>query len=184
MLAGPVAALVVDLRSIPRRHLRLLQVARQLAVPAIGVGNVPAGLSTDQLDGLRLAGTHSLISLLGELLHETSNAPATPAETLQPKDNAPVELEPEDADRHPADASAVETGKGFDQTMRVLATRSMLDGLYVCESPEPRAETNDQQPLSAEPVDASDTGDEGGRTRDPRELLTPQELSALLEKTR
>ena len=68
ILSGPTLALVMDLSALTRRHLRLLEIARRMEVEMIGVGRLPAGMSTDELSGVRLLAPEALGASLRRLL--------------------------------------------------------------------------------------------------------------------
>ena len=67
LLAAPAAVLVIDLRTIHRRHLRLLRIARQLNVEMLAMGTLPSGLAADDLSGVRLLARADLPAVLETL---------------------------------------------------------------------------------------------------------------------
>src|ERR1035437_4260581 len=67
LLAAPTLALVIDLRALGRRHLRLLDIARQLGVEILASGPLPAGMNADELSGVRLVSTAGMAAELGRL---------------------------------------------------------------------------------------------------------------------
>jgi len=86
LLAEPAAALVIDLRRLAGRHLRLVQVARQMDVEMLAFGTLPAGMSTEELNGVRLVSRAELPAELERLtrLETTAEAPAAGAVKLTP----------------------------------------------------------------------------------------------------
>jgi hypothetical protein len=64
LVAGPAIALVVDLRLMSPRHLRLLQIGRERNVELLAVGGVPAGLTPEDLSGVRLVARADLKAAL------------------------------------------------------------------------------------------------------------------------
>jgi cell division septation protein DedD len=60
MLRRNVAALVVELPALPRRHLRLLEIARRHAIPVLAYGPLGPATSTEQLHGVQLVARSSL----------------------------------------------------------------------------------------------------------------------------
>jgi hypothetical protein len=60
LLAAPAAALLIDLRALPVRHLRLLEIARDLSVEVLAFGPLPAGMTSDDLSGVRLLSRQAL----------------------------------------------------------------------------------------------------------------------------
>ncbi len=104
ILCGGVAALVVDLNLMARRHGDLLDIARQANVSVLGSGAIPAGLSSEDLKGIRLVDREGLLAELQRAIATRSVADEEPApiqqeSSLEPMDDAeatspPVEQEP------------------------------------------------------------------------------------------
>ena len=67
LISAPVAALVIDLRLFGPRHLRLLQIARELSVEMLAVGGIPVGLSAEDLNGVRLLARSEIHGALSRL---------------------------------------------------------------------------------------------------------------------
>jgi hypothetical protein len=91
LLCAPTLALVIELGSLSRRHLRLLETARRMDVEMIGVGNIPAGIPTAALSGVRLVSPDALSESLNRLVRqeagpgaEAVEAPAAPQARLAP----------------------------------------------------------------------------------------------------
>ena len=76
MLAAPVSVLLADLRSLSRRHLRLLEIARELDVEILAVGTLPSGLTAEQLSGVRLLSMRDLPAAIARV--------SSPAEEAAP----------------------------------------------------------------------------------------------------
>lgn len=89
IFAAPTLALVLDLRALPPRHRRLLDIAAQMGVEIFVVGLLPAGADAESLSGVRLFGADGLASALGRLAEVAAQnladesqlvpAPAVPA---------------------------------------------------------------------------------------------------------
>lgn len=84
LLAGPVAALVVDLRVLRPGHVRLIEMARKAGAELFGVGPLPAWASSDQLGGMRLVGRGQLADALRATAARSRPAPRPGAERPQP----------------------------------------------------------------------------------------------------
>jgi len=93
LLAGPAAALVVDLRTICPRHAGLFEVARRMQIPVLAHGTVPSQMH-QALDGVRLVEPDRLPAELRQLAERQVPAPQvvrlTPAK-LRPPSPAPRE---------------------------------------------------------------------------------------------
>ncbi|MCJ7543217.1 MAG: hypothetical protein MUP47_01420 [Phycisphaerae bacterium] len=81
LLAGPAAALVVDLRVLRPSHVRLIEIARKAGAELLGVGPLPAWASSDQLRGMRLVSQGQLV----ESLRAAAGAPAPSRPAAQPR---------------------------------------------------------------------------------------------------
>lgn len=68
ILAEDAAALVIDLGALGSRHLRLLEVAREMGVETLVVGVIPAGMSSDVLSGARLLGSSDLPAAIERII--------------------------------------------------------------------------------------------------------------------
>ena len=173
ILAAPAAVLVIDLGLVRPRDGRLVEIARQMAVEVLATGPLPAGLSADELSGVRLVAERDLPEAIeavvatdaeaaphgmADLLADVADQPLQEAETLGeylPVTEGPV-IEPRPASgqavAEPADAERVEPERQLE--------------------PEPRCEPATDEP-PAEPEDHA--------AEAPTGLLTPEELAALLE---
>jgi len=69
LLAAATTALVVDLRLLAGRHLRLLELARDLHVEVFAVGSLPIGMTAEDLSGVRLMARGDLPAAVRALAH-------------------------------------------------------------------------------------------------------------------
>ena len=147
LLAAPTVALIVDLRLLTAKHLRLLEIARQMGMEMFGVGAICGAMTADQLSGLRLVSRSDLPDAIKavvdaelsqlqtpvEILPLLPHAAEAPVETPEPQKPAPgARLTP---------AKPAETGPGDDQTflsdtaipptddVEPLLTREEIDAL-------------------------------------------------------
>jgi hypothetical protein len=67
LLAGPVEALVIDLRILRPCHVRLIEIAGQAGAKVLGVGSLPPWAANGRLGGLRLVGWGELAQVLGSI---------------------------------------------------------------------------------------------------------------------
>jgi len=154
ILATEVTVLVIDFRSLPSAHARLLDLAHQMDVEMLGVGSTPGTLPIERLSGVRLVSWGDLPAAVLRLVgaaRERDRAPAPGADVAPPQSAEPAEL-PEPAAVLLGDLPALEP---------------------VVEPPTPereRAEPPEPEPAQAEP-------------QTPDQLLTPEELTALLEES-
>ncbi len=82
LLASPAVALVIDLSLLTERHRGLLRVARETGTDVLGVGELPAGCSAEDLRGVRLISPEDLPSILRTAAKKPADvrlAPAKPA---------------------------------------------------------------------------------------------------------
>lgn len=68
IIAEAAMAIVVDLRLMAPRHLRLLQIARERGAEVLAVGGIPAGLTAEDLSGVRLTARADLKAALEAVL--------------------------------------------------------------------------------------------------------------------
>lgn len=153
MLAAPTAAVGVDMRLLTRKHLRMLDLARKLGVEVLGTGAIPAGLSADDLRGVRLLGR----SELTEELLDGAGGTEPQTETCQPEESASVEGRYEPQQPEPA----------YQQQPRkpVLVDRPGED-----DSQQPEASDESAQPPQQTPPQSTS------------DVLSSDEISALLEE--
>jgi len=194
ILAAPAAMLVVDLPSLGRSHGRLVKIAREMGLEVLGVGKLPAGMEAGQLAGVRLIGRDELEQTIQDLAEQQRATPAPPApEPVQAGEYAP---EPEPAPFEPADFSqAPGAEQVLDEDLAYLEEQphaepppeTFADQQYEAEPPpetpadeqheaEPAAQVEDEPALAdaKEPSPAPPSASA-------ENLLTPEELSALLE---
>jgi len=93
LLAGPVLALVLDLRCLTPRHLRLLSIARENHVEVLAVGSLPFGITTTDLSGVRLTAVNDLPDELRRLARVGPAAARAPATGTGPAPEAAPEVE-------------------------------------------------------------------------------------------
>ena len=159
ILAAPTAAMVVDFRAMARGDTGLLTVARRMGVELFGVGPLPARMSAEDLSRLRL------LSL--------ADLPAAIAERTAPSEEPPPPVE-----APPAEPVPVEPKKARRRKRKAKRSK------------EPPAQEK-QQPAPQEPPPAGETGQPAeapppaeptpAAPQTPRDLLTPEELAALLK---
>ena len=80
LIAAGATAFVIDLRLMGPRHLRLLQIARERGVEMLAVGGIPAGLTAEDLSGIRLLARADLKAAMEKLLQDRQGRyePAAP----------------------------------------------------------------------------------------------------------
>ncbi len=194
LLAEPAAAVVVELGALTRRHLRLLEIARQTGTEMLGVGAVPAGLTTADLSGIRLVAPELLAeSLLRQA--QPAPAPAEPAEAAKRPAEARPETPPEapPAALTPAKRPLVEppeptpVGRWLGAEMDVDEFAAAATDAAPAPPPsEPAPEPPAQDAPEAEPPEEAGDGEDADapppqrESGDLRDLLTPDELAALL----
>ena len=106
LISAPVLALVIDLRLFGPRHLRLLQIARQLSVEMLAVGGVPVGMSAEDLNGVQLLSRTEVQGALAKLAHS-----AAEHEGLAGWQPAAQASSPDRAAQYISDAGPVQSGK-------------------------------------------------------------------------
>ncbi|MDY6913489.1 MAG: hypothetical protein SVT52_03415 [Planctomycetota bacterium] len=152
LLAAPTAAMVVDLQMLSLRHLRLLKIAREMDVEVLAVGSLPAGLTAEQLSGVRLVSIDDLPNVLTRL-----------ARTPDARPEAAVEAPAQKAEKTTPEPA---------QPPRVVLTPAKKPTADKPKRPprKPQALTGDGPKKQAEPP-----------TLSTEDVLTPEELAALLE---
>jgi hypothetical protein len=76
LLAAPTAGLVIDLRAMNLRHLRLIQIARQMDVKLLAFGHLPPGMGSEELSGVCLVSRQDLPDALRRIAQEEQAGPA------------------------------------------------------------------------------------------------------------
>ena len=127
ILAAPTAALVIDLRAMGPRHVRLIEIARQMGVEMFASGALPIGMSAEELSGVRLVAGRDLPAMLEEMgeppaAEAPEPAPAREEEPTKPK----VRLRPAKRGTQPPSPHRPEPG--------MLLTSEELDALLEDES--------------------------------------------------
>lgn len=153
ILAEDTAALVIDLGALGGRHLGLLEVARKAGVEMLVVGAIPPGMTSDVFSGARLLGRSDLPAAIGRIISGETQ-PRVAAEG-SPAAGAGKPPEAEDTDRR----------------ARREAQAPTAVKLTPAKSP----------PRGRAKAPADDRPKRAGMLQHEEALLTPEELSALLE---
>jgi len=204
LLAAPTTALVIDLRLLAGRHLRLLEIARDLDVEIFAVGSLPIGMTAEDLSGVRLIARRDLPQAVGALAPAPRPAPApaeppepepthvAPAEHIEPAEPIPaVQLTPA---KVPAPDTAVPEPAGSDPVGAdaLLALMELPPAIEKAlqgsgeGSKGRQARRTIKRPASDSPRPADgDTSEQGAPTAGAADgqadgLLSPAELNALL----
>ncbi len=169
ILAAPVAAMVIDFRALSAAHGRLLDVARRMDVAMFGVGPLPIGMSTEELSGIFLVSTVDLPGALDRLAAAAAKAPEA-AEAAGGGEVAPPEAPPPPPPVREPQAPKRPRKK---RARRKKAAKRAARG---------KAERG-TEPDTAAPAAASPAEDQPrpAAPQAPSDLLTPEELTALLE---
>jgi hypothetical protein len=110
ILAEPALALVIDLSCLTPPHRKLLRVAREAGVEVFGVGSLPAGMSAEDLSGVRLISTGDLPDLLARTAESpAARRPAQPTVRLAPAKAA--EFQPEHSTKNVPAERPAENGR-------------------------------------------------------------------------
>lgn len=153
LLAQPTGVLAIDLRELPARHLGLLKIARSKGVAMLAFGPATIPLNPHQLVGVRLI---AQADLAGELQQRTAGAEAaTPPSPTPMAAVASVATPAPEAAQRPAQPPA-KTPAAAPQ-VQLAPAKPAAPG-----------------PATAPPMPAAVAASPGS-------LLTPEELSALLE---
>ena len=170
ILIAPTVALVVDLRMLRGRHLRLLEIARQNGVEVLGFGSVPAGLSSDDLSAVRLIGLADLPEAIVAISRrrEATEPDALGVSTTERPTSVPST---EATEIHPHS----EPPKDLRKQLSEHAVDEMLEDSEV-SGPFARTVGEADDRPTKKPNERETTP-----PISPSELLTPEELSALLE---
>lgn len=168
LLCQPAEALLVDLSRLPAPHVPLLELAGRLHVPVIGFGTIMTSLPRTLLAGLHMTSQDQVAAVLEEVLagvatpEEGAIAPPTTPQTVPPVMEPPAVAAPLTAS--PAAAPP-------------LAVPRSPELAAVCPPAEVAAEKPRSMPAGAIPVARAERPP--GR---PMELLSPEEINALLEE--
>ena len=169
ILSAPTLALVVDFRSLSRRHVRLLDIAGQMGCEVLAVGTVPAGMGTSDLHDVRLVAPGQLSEVLAQAA--AADVALHAPDHLDMAETAPTI----DQDDETPDAAA--EGDGLNAVRDVLAAQL--------------SSSTAARPLSPQPPDTRSSLVEQVRinTQQPaltqiEQILSDEELSALREPRR
>ncbi len=160
ILVAPTVALVADLRLVGRRHLRLLAIARQMGVEVFAVGVVPTGLTGEDISGVRMIALADLPEALRRLAAADWPAPSEPQPAA------------------PAEAPTTETILELIEELPSVTPVGEAPADRATEDAAAQPPTPPAEPPVAPPVAPAI---EKSQPSSPSALLTPEELSALLE---
>lgn len=203
LLAGPVAALVVELSLLSPRHVRLLEVARSRRVEVLGLGGPHPNVRIETLSGVRLVSPHDLAVVTAPMAPAPASEPAWPA-AVAPADPLAGFVADEPALRDVVAASqesehevAAEADGGIEEEVdeeliaAIEADRNAAQGRYESAAPvaaPPTGNGSDNGNGQVLPAEKSPAAAEALPTEQaapsPRGLLSRDELSALLEDAR
>jgi hypothetical protein len=105
LLVDSPLALVIDLPCLTVKHRKLLYVAREVGTEVLGLGSFPAGLSAEDLSGMRLISLSDLTGLL-KAAAEKADSRASDNGSVRLAPAKPAEFRPESAQQQPADSNA------------------------------------------------------------------------------
>lgn len=174
VLAGEVGAIVLDLRVLTARNLRLLDLARQRRVEVLAVGSMSAGLSAENLSGVRLVAMRDLADVLRGLLSAeqfAASAEAPPAETGPAPKKTPLKKSHAKSPAEGQGKAPIELPSKIAAEPGGNAPPQIEEGVFEIEAAA-QDETKDISPADADKTLPPPT---------PSSLLTPEELAALLE---
>jgi len=206
ILADPPAALVLDLRALTGRHVRLLEIARERHVEMLAVGALPSDLTADELSGVRLTARKDLAGAIERLTARPSRPAgrpepipaATGARPTSPKSAelpVPAEAPPsvparDEREKRRYEPPALEGILDIDQVAALLSPSDRPAAQPVAaapaEPPAPKAPGEYvPEPATAEPAGQGQPApsappDQAPPLKSPRDLLTREELAALL----
>ena len=185
LLAGPTAALVVELPLLTPYHCRLLRLAGDLGVAVLGVGAARRTIRCADLHPLRQVGLEELGERLAEICREFELSMADfaaageiEAQLQQEPPGAPVEVLPAGQAQpqgEPAGNAFLSGAAAAARREEELAGEEAVGGRYVSEA---GAETRqaDRRERPEQPSAPADSP-----PASPSALLSDEELSALLE---
>lgn len=178
LIAAPSIALVIDLRLLGPRHLRLLQIARDLSVEMLAVGAVPPSMTPEDLSGLRLMSREALSGQLLAVAAAAANGiAATPVPPSEQDETAPSHAASPTSHADQEPHAAMESPSPVPAAPRDEAA---TNGIYEPQSAPAAAPSV----AAAAPVTPAATDAKPSQPVSPRLLLTPEEISALLETDR
>jgi len=164
ILAAPTAVMVVDFHALSRGDTGLLAVARRMEVELFGVGPLPGRMSAEDLSRLRLLALAELPEAIAERTAPVEE-PAPPAEppSAAPEPVSPPPAEPKKPRRRKRKAKRPKPPPAEPQPAPTPTPPAD-------EEPTPPAEPHPTEPARETPAAPQKPGD----------LLTPEELAALL----
>lgn len=194
LLKSGAEAVVIDLGAMSRRDAGLPGVVREAGAAAFAVGELPGGLSSEDLDGIRIVAREDVADLAGEQLRRTEGLDAA-AGPVEPESARPAEHgerpgatgepEPREPETNTAAAEVEPTEPRSPGSVFPPSSES-ADGEGKTEESDEDGQRPDDAPQEARGEDASGTyvperePEETARPGDPTGLLTPEELDALL----
>ncbi|MHC4294786.1 MAG: hypothetical protein ACYSTL_04310 [Planctomycetota bacterium] len=176
ILAATTAALVIDLRLLPERHLRLLEIARQRKTEILAVGSVPSGLTSENLSGVRLVSLADLPKAISDLPvpgERDVSLPTEPTPSGQPT--------PRSAQLGRYEAVTPSSSEAREQR-EVQGPTEMLSDADIAKLASTSRDSAAAKSTPKAPQDPKNPGPTTGSP--PSQLLSPEELSALLETNR
>lgn len=196
ILRDPPDLVAVEMELISQNHLPLLELARSKKAEIVGFGRLPAGLSSDELRGLRLI---AFEELSGELARQAPSPTDTTDATAGDDDSADTAPAPAEPDVAPPPAAEL-TQPTPPQPERPVEDRPggeyepiPVDEDYTTRPSDSAAGADPANAGPHEPAaDEEPDRPPAGQYRpsppgtipspgDPTSLLTPEELAALLE---
>jgi len=174
ILAKPTTAVVIDLRLLSVDHLQLVRIARQMDTEVFAVGAVPAGLTSEDLSGVRLIARSDLPDAVAKLAEsEAQRFGAAARSSANPQSEGPSA--PDAAKAAPAGPSRPRATEALEE-IGGLAVSELIDQPPTRSPARPRPD----QAVRPERQGPDGPGNARPVTRYPG-LLTPEELAALLE---
>ncbi|MCE5327342.1 MAG: hypothetical protein LLG01_13120 [Planctomycetaceae bacterium] len=171
LLAGPTAALVIDLRALSGVHLRLLEIARQNGAALIATGAPRLPVIAHALNGTLIVQRGELTAAIEAALSRRANEPP-PTGAAVP---SLIEVALAGPDGKPIDLSAA----AWDNPLPMEPPPAQAQPPAAAAPPETAAPQRPAQPpADGQGVYRSDRGLDAARDA---ALLTAAELSALLE---
>jgi pyruvate/2-oxoglutarate dehydrogenase complex dihydrolipoamide acyltransferase (E2) component len=198
ILASPAEILVIDFRAMSSTHQRLLDTARGLGMQILGMGKVPSDISPEALSRVRLVSQADLPEALREALSLGAAAPQTGAAAASASAAAPagaaLQARAQQAAPIPSPPAtkpaAVAADRPAEPARRRPARRARLVPKPAAGQGQIAAQVADgtakAEPLTHEPQ-AQATAQAPTQVpappppRQPSDLLTPEEVAALLE---
>ena len=173
ILTAPAAALVLDLRLLGPRHARLLEIAREKRLEMLAVGALAAGMTAEDLSGVRLVARDDL--------------PAALVGALGSPGGAGWQGEQADASRRPVDQGHADAAPVDEQDEGARRMREAMDAVRSEKAADrPAGEADLKAPRRTRPrgkrkaTTPAGAADRPAAPGSPGALLTPEEIDALL----